>query len=743
MKNIDKKEDLVEVLFSAKGNLGNEKYEVIISSNQDGTGERIEKVQGAEIICETVSFEHYYDYILNSKVDVYCSRLVIPESELKLSSIFKTTPYGIMNKSRTGVGATTLELNAKRNSVIVVPTQALAINKVEYSKDKETKEYKYLYVGGRIKGKKFKTIESYLKDKDIEFKKFIVVADSLPKLHLELGEKLYEDYFLMVDEIDSYQYDSHYRPTLENVIDYYFKFPEKNRSLVSATMGFFSNPSINSEPLIELNYKDKFVRNIDLIHTNNTVKATVDKINEILKKHPNDKILIAYNSISKGIQRVIGLLDEDLKNKCSVLCSDKSLIYVYEYFPENKIVDTLPNQINLMTSTYFVGVDIKERFHLISVSDVNVAYTLLSEDKYIQILGRCRHKKGVKSETIIYSTSDIEITGDNTAEKNNENFINMAVILRDKLIEQANLIISYQRITNEMNSNFPEAVETKNVENRELIERTSGYYHGRQIALVRESLAGNLVPAYFNIDCVVIQFKLLLGLYANKENLKKSLLNDGNLVNFIQKKYVEEDEKTQEIFVEIDDANDELRKLELDEIIKILTACEPEFRKNEAQKLRVKATPSNVIFLERFHELIDYVPFDELILNLRRMAVEKKESHSYNRFYNSVMFWALDEEHPLKKTIYSYFTVGKRYSNDEINSKMGAVFSSFFQERKVENKSFVQRSSIFFTRRRMSKRLIDKMSSEYLIEDFNPCKFNDEPLKVISKNTNVKKIFKF
>lgn len=47
---------------------------------------------------------------------------------------------------------------------------------------------------------------------------------------------MYHDYFLMVDEIDTMQADSAYRPRLENVMDYYFKFDRQQRSVVSATL---------------------------------------------------------------------------------------------------------------------------------------------------------------------------------------------------------------------------------------------------------------------------------------------------------------------------------------------------------------------------------------------------------------------------------------------------------------------------------------------------------------------------
>ena len=51
----------------------------------------------------------------------------MPQDDAKLSDVFETTPYGLIKKNRTGVGATTLELKCPRNSIIVVPTKALHV----------------------------------------------------------------------------------------------------------------------------------------------------------------------------------------------------------------------------------------------------------------------------------------------------------------------------------------------------------------------------------------------------------------------------------------------------------------------------------------------------------------------------------------------------------------------------------------------------------------------------------------
>ena len=177
----------------------------------------------------------------------------MPKGKRHLQDVFITTPHGLIKKNRTGIGATTLELNSPRNSIIVVPTRALAYEKAASSKiEGESDKYRVLYVGGDITGFVVPEISDYLMDSSIRYKKFIVVADSLPRLLRIIGKEHYKDYFLMIDEIDSYQYDCSYRPNMENVMDYYFQFPISHRCLVSATIGEFSNKDIVEEPIINV-----------------------------------------------------------------------------------------------------------------------------------------------------------------------------------------------------------------------------------------------------------------------------------------------------------------------------------------------------------------------------------------------------------------------------------------------------------------------------------------------------------
>ena len=51
------------------------------------------------------------------------------EGKKYLGDVLDSIPFCILNKNRTGVGATTLEIEAKRNSIIVCPNKSLAYSK--------------------------------------------------------------------------------------------------------------------------------------------------------------------------------------------------------------------------------------------------------------------------------------------------------------------------------------------------------------------------------------------------------------------------------------------------------------------------------------------------------------------------------------------------------------------------------------------------------------------------------------
>ena len=536
----------------------------------------------------------------------------MPADKIHLADIFVTTPYGLIKKNRTGIGATTLELNSPRNSIVVVPTRALAYGKAASSKiEGESDKYRVLYVGGDITGFIVPEISDYLMDSSIHYKKFIVVADSLPRLLHIIGKEHYKDYFLMIDEIDSYQYDCSYRPNMENVMDYYFQFPISHRCLVSATIGEFSNKDITEEPVINVKFDNTQSRNINLIHTDKAEFRLKKLIEEIATANPDEKILIAYNSV-KGCATIINSLDESLKSECAILCSSKNE-EITEYYSDI-VEDRLPKRITFMTCTYFVGIDITERFHLITAINVSKPYTILSTDKLQQIAGRCRHPEGLLSEAIIYTTKN-----------NNE----IPTDLQEQVLKDAEALATFGNLYSKLKNKFPKSYYfTDDLIEKDFIETTAKRYFGSSpVKLIRKNSDRIFVPSYFNIDFVRIQADLLSRLYSTPNNLINALKSEGHTVEV--NNYIENEDIPFDIRMQTDEDFQEAAMLQREDLIAGLQEEKTiEAREGLARNLMTqRCSRQNSLFLEHFIELQKYVPFDLLI--------EKLGEYDNNVDYNS------------------------------------------------------------------------------------------------------------
>lgn len=391
-----------------------------------------------------VTFKH--SRITSDGYAVSVMDMTIPHG-LKLGEVFDRVPYGIINKTITGLGATTLELmTPKRNSIIVVPTKTLAYSKVLTANKAKGDNYA-MYIGspiGEVKSNiNLTSVRDYVRTKGSDdVNKFVVVADSLPMLLNYLSQldiDVYSDYFLMVDEIDTLQSDSSYRPRLEMVIDHYFKFDFNNRAVVSATIIPFSNPLFAQEPYLKIVWDKQPVRKIHLLYTNYAEDAAINEINNLLQT-TQDKILVAYNSLD-GIFNIIDQLDIT-KKECGILCSERSSDKVTYYKDDSEeAIDkdgNLLNRVTFMTCAYFAGIDIQDRCYLITISSKNTAYTYLSVNKMTQIAGRGRN--GNISETIIYDIPE---------KKEYDRFGNIEEY-RDSLLSRATKYITFLNTAQEM-----------------------------------------------------------------------------------------------------------------------------------------------------------------------------------------------------------------------------------------------------------------------------------------------------
>jgi hypothetical protein len=224
-------------------------------------------------------------------------------------------PNGIIDKRNTGMGATHSELFSERNSIIVEPLKAIVIDKLNSCRGlADNDKFDFFYIGSDFDNDYRKPTDSEIEiaSKSKKYKKFVVVADSFWRL-VKLVPNIFQEYFLMIDEIDQFQTESDYRPALEKVIDHYFKF--KDRCVISSTIREFSHPEFKTEPMWIFNYKKNLETKLDLKITTNINRSLANFI--VSNKNKKEKILVAYNSI-QNILETIELLDKYSRDEVGV-----------------------------------------------------------------------------------------------------------------------------------------------------------------------------------------------------------------------------------------------------------------------------------------------------------------------------------------------------------------------------------------------------------------------------------------
>lgn len=619
-----------------------------------------------------------------------------------LSNYLTKMPHGLVDKKITGIGATTLEINSKRNSIIVFPTKALAYGK--HSKHPNT-----LYVGSEIKGEKEKVtnqqIEEYLAKGG--YKKLLVVADSLGRLLGIIG-KNYKDYFLMIDEVDVLQTDNNFRPQLENVIDYYFMFPSKNRCMVTATMKEFNNPLLKKECKFSITWTYNARRDVKLLHTNNIIQAVIEKV----ISHPTEKVFIAYNSILQ-IRNIIASLDEETRKECAILCSEASIKEAGEYFaPKLGDNDTLPARINFATCCYFTGIDIEDSYHLITVSDVRRSHSMLTLDRMTQIHGRCRKVNGILSETIIYNTLGYVSVM--------ESMDSYAVTLLHKakkvlkVIESADDIMQGDHTLTDLFAMVKEAIREK------AQERIAG---NELINLTRKDVHGKDVPAYLNIDYIIERTELY-STYFMPETLKEVLSKQVKIISYNSLNY---DVSPEQNIIEKTnkDAQNKLTDSNIQDAIKYIKTLSTtgQLNDNTLYSYTRYCRSKTKIFLERFIKLYRYVDLDSLLHQL--WEIRTSNSVVFKNLNNTVMYWALDEEHPFKVAIRRCFTLNRSYSANEIQDKLTPIVQYHLHKVLKPRKYVALLKSMYATDR--------TSGNKYIIRNENPRGFREHTCRIATK----------
>ena len=309
-----------------------------------------------------------------------------------LSDVMDEIPSNcILSKKIPGCGATTLELETDRNSIIVVPNVPVIIGKCN----------KYNNLLGVYEGVKQDKIVTYINNNYTY--KIMTTPESFDKVKSaceKCGVNIYADFFLLMDECHQLVKDTDYRPDIVLPMNDFFNFD--NKALVSATPMEFSDPRFkeNNFEIINIEADYDYRQDITVTQTYNLDKA----VGKYLENH-NGTICFFINSVTI-IYSIIKQFN--LFNGSTIYCAHKSKGNLKkEYDFTNAYTEwsaETMRKYNFFTGRFFTAFDLELEYKpdLVMISDpFNAEFSMLDVDTdCIQICGRFRH--GINSATHIF-----------------------------------------------------------------------------------------------------------------------------------------------------------------------------------------------------------------------------------------------------------------------------------------------------------------------------------------------------
>ncbi len=291
----------------------------------------------------------------------------------------------ILDKTLTGIGATSCEIHSKRSSIIIEPNVPVILGKLN---DNENLEAVY------EKCEPY-NIKKYLQT-DIPYKKILTTPESFHKIRkaaIESNIDIYKDFFCLFDECEKITQDIDYRSRIAQPVYDFFKF--EGKAFVSATPLSMSHKEFERQNFqkIKIVPDYDYKKDLELIVTNSYYKR-LKKVLDGMKESPC--ICIFFN-VTDGINEIIenlGIVDY------KIFCSQKSV----EKLAKRGIHNAYPHIVypfaryNFFTCRFYSGVDIalrKCKPDIIILTDLNIAnWTMIDPfTEAIQIQGRFRKAK--------------------------------------------------------------------------------------------------------------------------------------------------------------------------------------------------------------------------------------------------------------------------------------------------------------------------------------------------------------
>lgn len=640
-----------------------------------------------KILTESLS-RNYHEYQIDDKVNF-------------LSELLDVMPFGIINKGKTGFGATSLEINAQRNSIIVEPLKVTASTKT-------LKKENHLYVGSPTKKfpKKITNdqIKEFLSNDTLKHKKIICVSDSLERVINLIPKNQRKDYFLMIDESDSLQLDPNFRNTMERVIELYKTHPKSMRCLISATPIEFHDPELKDERRVKFLFTSIQQRKISVIYSDNPLGTTYERLKKIYEEtSKKEKIVVAYNGVDKLFEIAEKLKTSGIpKEEISILCSQNSKPKAGSYYNELE-TEKLPTTIVLKTSAYFSGFDIQERYHLIIPIEPGDFLNSPSESRIQQIVGRCR--KGLLSESLIL--------GETSNDKRNKYYF-------EDLENEAKIQL---RSLDCIHNNFKSSKLLKGIITdfyKSLIE--SSRIEGFNLIKTEESNSSNKI-SYLSIDAILELSNSKRTIYNTKNGLAKKLRKLGHEIT--------ETEESPETWIGNKPNNSEKLKItELGDFKKAVDGLYSSDQLKDFLKDKEKARLHKVFeILIKYGEFVDPKQLKELLIE------KANNSKSLKNLEKSLDSITLDENSFFRKSLRTHFELEKEMTEDmihEASRNLLTTMSILYQDNERKIKEHINCWVEL-------KRKPSKLGHKYVVKGYNPMKIN--VLKFRTDNQKVNSLY--
>lgn len=314
--------------------------------------------------------------------------ITIKLSKTYLNEVISELPSNcILNKGITGCGGTTVELQSKRDSIILCPTRNLVTSKSSLG---------YFGVDGKISKS---DIKNYLISEK-SFKKIVATYDALPKLMESIPN--YSDYFLLIDEYHLLFNDYSLRGNaIQFILKNFSKFKQFCFMTATPLKEEFILEELKELPQINYEWEKAIPVNIHIKDTYFVQKTILEYINLFKDKN----LHIFLNSVST-IHNITKNIEDDLYR---VVCSENSKTKIKNF---SKITSPV-RKLNFYTSCSFEGCDIYDPEGIcIIVCDTNISTTILDiATKIRQVCGRLRDSKYKDECYLILNTSKHRYAG--------------------------------------------------------------------------------------------------------------------------------------------------------------------------------------------------------------------------------------------------------------------------------------------------------------------------------------------